>query len=114
VTTVAHVASVLREARKLVVNIDPPFLDKAQRVRVAEDALTGAIGFLDEIIAAHPEECAGHWGKAKPSNAIDHDGPLYVNDVQPDEIDLDPEGEGLLEPFNPDVTEDDADPEPTS
>ncbi len=104
-TTIAHTRRLLLDAAKLVENAGGP-LDKAQRLQVAQDALATAAGFLGEIEAAHPEEAAGHWGKqvVMPSGTYNVNGPivvppgvslvgpLYVNDVEADEVDEDPPG----------------------
>lgn len=97
-TTVAHAAQLLADGLKLVENVDAPFRDKAARVRIAEDTITGALGFLREVIEAHPEECAGHWpaGTIHPVDlaaieaAVEARLVELTRDVAEDEIDEDP------------------------
>lgn len=97
-TTIAHAAQLLADGLKLVENLEAPFRDKAQRVRIAEDTITGALGFLREVIEAHPEECAGHWpdGTIHPVDlaaikaAVEARLVELTRDVAEDEIDEDP------------------------
>lgn len=101
-TTVAHAAQLLRDALKL--SEDASRYNKVERLEFAQAGMTAAIGFLDEVVAAHPDveaekdtafqrglELGRNEAATEPAaDEIACDGPLFINAPADDEIDEDP------------------------